>query len=174
MARLDVREQALLHVQVTLSLQATADVPGAAGAITSSADIDGVLMLAAQEANITYGGTSVQIVTRCGDGICSPGEPLQKNQDNTGKCSTDCPFTIGECDAPPASGVGNATLQCGGNGVCNPSNLRCDCYAGYAVRACLRAPCSMVYGASSCCCRPASTGGQQTLATDMHSMVQKF
>ena len=121
-------------MQVTLSLNATSNVVGAENAVTSSADIDGVLILAASQANITYGGTSVQVVTRCGDGICSPGEPLQKNQDNTGKCGEDCPFIIGECEAPPASGVGDPTLQCGGNGICNPSNLRCDCYAGYAVR----------------------------------------
>ena len=118
---------------MTLSLNATSNVAGAENAVTSSAEIDGVLILAAADANITYGGTTVQVLTRCGDGICSPGEPLQKNQDNTGKCATDCPFIIGTCDAPPASGVGDPTRQCGGNGVCNPSNLGCECYAGYAV-----------------------------------------
>ena len=125
-----------IHVlQVDLRLNATAGVEGAGSAVTSSADILGALLVAAAESDINLGGATVEIVPRCGDGICSPGEPAVKSQAATAlTCTADCPAMVGECNVPPAAAVGNATLPCGGNGICNPANLLCKCYAGYAVR----------------------------------------
>ena len=129
-----------LRAQVTLRLNATATAASAgnaaaASAVTDTSAIAGAILIAADEANMDYGAAQVEVVVECGDGVCSPGEPKVKGQDDTSlTCTADCAFMIGECDAPPASGVGDSTLQCGGKGMCNPANLLCDCYVGYAVR----------------------------------------
>ena len=105
-------------------------------ALTDPADIEGALVVALPVANITA-VTSVSIVTVCGDSICSPGEPSQKGVDDdtspAGRvCTKDCPVKLGECDAPPSSGVGHSTRQCGGNGLCIATTLTCSCFPGYA------------------------------------------
>ena len=123
-----------MPAQVTLVLNATAN-SNATSAVTSSTDIAGRLTIAASDRDLTVGSTAVQIVPVCGDAVCSPGEPSIKGQNTTATtCMQDCPVQVGECDAPPDSGVGDSTKQCGGNGVCNPANLQCECFTGYAVR----------------------------------------
>ena len=117
-----------------MQFNATAGADYAANAVTDSATITGNIQIAAAQSGMAMGDADVEIVVSCGDSVCSPGEPKVKGQADTAKtCVQDCPVVIGECDAPPESGVGNSTLQCGGKGTCNPANLLCDCYVGYAV-----------------------------------------
>lgn len=115
-------------MQVAISIPPT----DAGAALTSPADIAAALQLAFAEADppITAASTSIEVATVCGDGICSPGEPIYKGEDASGKCRPDCPVTLGECDAPPAAGVGDSTISCGGNGFCITSTLTCSCFPG--------------------------------------------
>lgn len=121
-------------LQVDLQLQPTEGASGAGSAVTSASEIQGALLVAVMEAGIEVGATEVAVVVECGDGICSAGEPLLQGADETDTtCMADCPFVIGECPTPDSASVGNAALQCGGNGVCDSSTLSCLCYAGAAL-----------------------------------------
>ena len=97
----------------------------------------------------------------CGDGVCGPGvtswelfglsvilnvdaelpsnagEPRVAGAEETDlTCAEDCPITVGPCDSPGGEELGDATLECGGNGVCDPATRTCSCDYGYAGGAC--------------------------------------
>lgn len=121
-------------------LQVNIDIPPSTTgtALTSPDAIAAALQIAfaAEDPPITAASTSVEVATVCGDGVCSPGEPVIKGEDPDpdSRCPADCPVLLGDCDAPPASGVGDATLPCGGNGLCIASTLTCSCFPGCAHR----------------------------------------
>lgn len=119
--------------QATIILEPTSGVEGAETAVTSSGDIGGALLVAAVEQGLQVTAPEMNVIIICGDGVCSPGEPRQLDVEDTNiTCPDDCPIILGECPSPSSSGVGDSTLECGGNGSCNPSTLTCDCDLAYA------------------------------------------
>lgn len=144
-------------LQATIVLLPTADAEGADEAITSSEDIGGALLLAAAEVGLSVSAPTIDVILSCGDGLCSPGEPQQQGVEDTDiTCPADCFVVIGECPAPTSSGVGDATAECGGNGLCNAATLTCDCFPGYAGDDC--GYCSAGFGRNEQQCEPDVSG----------------
>jgi hypothetical protein len=127
----------LYQIQVDILLNSTAGVGEGGNAITDPGEIAGAWMVAAQTNNLQSSGLDVQTVVVCGDQVCSPGEPPIRNSPETDlTCGSDCPITIGSCDAPGGDDVGDSSVPCGGFGTCNLATLTCNCFTGYAGDAC--------------------------------------
>ncbi|GAX85071.1 hypothetical protein CEUSTIGMA_g12491.t1 [Chlamydomonas eustigma] len=86
--------------------------------------------------------TAVIMVDRfgvCGNGLCEVGEQVWTDSSNASgssmiqasPCPQDCPYTFHTCPSPASTAIGNASLECGGNGVCLRASGSCACYDGY-------------------------------------------